>query len=509
MKGESVKRFSIHENLTATSISYPQPSEKLLFYQSDYEMLDSSGVLTMSEYDLNNNYRNVKKSMLQILDHNNELCGYGINLDNGFILTCTHIVLSALGLNIYNENKLIGERVILKGLYSTDSEIFESEIIYSTDKIDENNEINKSSNDLTIMKAVNNENYFSIQSCSLDYVSEKIKILLEIEERGYVFTEGNFSSSVDNNENLFAIQGGKYYFKKGDSGKPVLNEKGNICGIISTVPNTYDYSHDFAYCIGLEAFNTFLNSENNKALSKIELIDSYIESKDDVTLFNLLHNYGRSWIENRSLKKSFIPKLEKIKCSSSCNKSKLWANYLWSLHEMFSNLNAYKISMNDELFSEKHVKEAIIYNLEELFLAEYIEFKRKTGGKIYNILALTNILKFVLDAHHIRDDICNYGQEKRYAVATATFILAKVYKNGGLIKKARGYFEISKKWYCRGILSHDNEIAHCDYMINLLDMLLGQDITSKIREKSQNTTFLDGLNMMIISNHLWMKEKDD
>lgn len=462
----------------------------------------------MSVNEFKNNSMDVKKSTLQVLDSDSIHRGYGINLDNGFILTCTHIVLAALGLNKYIKGDLIGRKVKLKRIIGKDNDDFECEIIYADNKIDEEKDLDSFPTDLAILKVVGNEKYDSIHSCSLDNVSGKLKILQELEKEEYAFSNGTFSSTTDSNNNLFTIQSESsdhFPFIKGNSGKPVLNEKGNICGIISTSPNSHNDA--FSYCIGLDAFNIFLLEIEKKAFSEIELIESYIEEEKDVILFDLLHLHGRSWIENKTIKDGFIVKLEKIKSSNSCKKSRLWANYLWSLHEMFSNLNAYKKKgYREELFSEQHIKEAVVYNLEELFLAECIEFKRKTEGNTSNVLLLTNILKFILDAHHIRDDKKNLGQEKRYAIATSTFILAKVYKNGGLIKGARNYFEISKKWYVRGILSHDNEIAHCDYMINLLDMLLGNDVS--IQEKKENTSFLDGLNMMIKSNQLWMEEKD-
>jgi hypothetical protein len=258
-----------------------------------------------------------------------------------------------------------------------------------------------------------------------------------------------------------------------------------------------------------------ITDDGSDHVNQIKYFESYFLDKNYRELSKMLSEYGRTWIESVSACEIARPLLKEIikRYSFSGDKESepnfvvcfLWSTYLYNIHLMFSKTRSNVPTENP--YTNQLIDLATEHELRDLFYAERMEYSRKspfTSQKHEEILGYAQTLLYVLREYlHNRKDIESMSNTRRYSLATAAFILAKYLKSGGLMDEAQDYFKLSKLFYNKDIPSHKNEISHCEYALDLIDLVQnsGKNINFK-RVSSQS--FVLGLQLLSEGNYYWI-----
>ena len=254
--------------------------------------------------------------------------------------------------------------------------------------------------------------------------------------------------------------------------------------------------------------------DDNDHISQIKKAEGLFSNKNYSGLAEMLSEYGRTWIESVSASSKAAPLLSKIVRNHSTNKNNnkdsivcfLWGTYLQNIYFMFTttrkNLNKHNP------FTENLIDLATEYELRDLFYAERMEYFRKLPlSQEYRkeVLAHAKTLLYILRPYlHNREHIENMSNTLRYSLATSSFILAKYLKSGGLIDESQDYFELSRDLYNKEIPSHQNEISHCEYALDLIDLVQNAGENIKFNYPG-NQSFVLGLQLLSQGNYYWIK----
>jgi hypothetical protein len=197
-------------------------------------------------------------------------------------------------------------------------------------------------------------------------------------------------------------------------------------------------------------------SKHGDLPSELEVAFDAFSSGDSDLLQALLVSKGRRWIEQDHRDQA----LELVRTAMARypvdSLIHLWCHYLVSLSELFSGR-----SPSPTLFSEERRKEAAPHGLDTLFLAESMEFARKTGAGQLPVAVANQLAERLVTLD--RATPTDYSPLRRYAIGTSFFVFANLLRSGGLYTAALENLTKTETWLMAGIDSHDTERLHCFY----------------------------------------------
>jgi hypothetical protein len=178
-----------------------------------------------------------------------------------------------------------------------------------------------------------------------------------------------------------------------------------------------------------------------------------LSSHDDILLCAILASKARAWIESPNANDA-LQLLRAIRTQRpQTHFGHLWSHYNLSLASLFKG-----DPVSPEWFAPALEECAEKVGLGILFRAERMEFSRRVGNiDVALTIANTLISDLPLTEESPDDNV------RRYAIATAYFLVASLLREGGLYQMAWQYINNAQTMYRQGIPSHDTELAHCYY----------------------------------------------
>ncbi|OLF77687.1 hypothetical protein AWH62_03155 [Maricaulis sp. W15] len=202
---------------------------------------------------------------------------------------------------------------------------------------------------------------------------------------------------------------------------------------------------------------------------KNSLIQMRIQPSDDIVALRaaltecneaatltILQNVGRLYPEKERssvFMNLLILVQETFGATSTCG---LWAQYLLLLDHLFHERKS-----KHPLFSQEILDQANKVGMGILFHAEQVEVYRKNGDQERAAETANALLPMILSTRSPAS-----GAEAYY-LATAHFLIANLLRDGGDYNSAVEQLELAVKYYRPSIISHQVELAHCVYALNI------------------------------------------
>jgi pimeloyl-ACP methyl ester carboxylesterase len=206
---------------------------------------------------------------------------------------------------------------------------------------------------------------------------------------------------------------------------------------------------DLSYLLVKQAARRLLLDDDDGDLSRAR---SALENHDSYALTTIVANRGRSWIETIHADAAIEFFNQIIDCCSPSSPEVLWSRYLLALSRLFREGDASSTAFDDQL-----IQDAATAGLTPLFLAERMEFARKRNDREEALRAAA----VLFDA--IRGVEVATSSGNAYALGTAHFLIANLYRYGGRYREAGGEITKARIFYRPTIVAHQIELAHCDY----------------------------------------------
>lgn len=226
-----------------------------------------------------------------------------------------------------------------------------------------------------------------------------------------------------------------------------------------------------------------------------------LASGDTGLLTALLSSRGRAWIESDSAGHSLELFQEVIRLLPDDAPSYLWSHFLLQLAGLFADL-----ATSPEVFSREIEARAARVGLGGLFASERMEFSRKLGD-LELMLATANELLPRLPAILQRDP---RDAVSGYTAGVMHFLLANCLRFGGRYDAARELVLTAQRLFHSGIPSHETELAHCYYAVQVCNVMLGMPV-EPLPPMSFETTmrFAGALIRLSFSHAAWVVDDID
>lgn len=203
----------------------------------------------------------------------------------------------------------------------------------------------------------------------------------------------------------------------------------------------------------------------------LDRLGASLENNDISSVSTLLFNKGRSWIESASSEKALDLLNKLIEKFDPSSKEALWSKYLVAISRLFK----YR-TLPDQLFSINSIKMAEKYGMGTLFLSERMEFLRKNGERTESAKIAKELLSTLGEGNQGHSTVI-----ENYSIATSYFLLGNFFRSGGRYDIAIRYIEKARTIYNPSILSHQVEIAHCQYSATVCYITKGEAVPERIQ----------------------------
>ncbi len=228
-------------------------------------------------------------------------------------------------------------------------------------------------------------------------------------------------------------------------------------------------ANDLAFLILKRSIKNSITSTSDE--HDLNRLSASLKNNDISSVSTLLFNKGRSWIESVTSERALDLLNELIEKSDPSSKEALWSRYLIAISRLFKYRTPPK-----ELFSLNLIKMAEKHGMGSLFLSERMEFLRKNGERTES----ANIAKELLNTLE-KGNLGNFSVIENYSIATSYFLLGNFFRSGGRYDIAIRHIEKARTIYNPSILSHQVEIAHCQYSATVCYITKGEAVPERIQ----------------------------
>ena len=220
-----------------------------------------------------------------------------------------------------------------------------------------------------------------------------------------------------------------------------------------------------------------------------------IAENNSVRLISLLINRGRSWIEGTEAGEA-IALFSEIETKFDPDfKQVIWSHYLSAIAQLFRERIPPAAA-----FDDRYLARAERYNRRLLALAEKLEFARKRSDDATLDIAMQLM-------REVSANVSPHGPGRIYAVGVAFYLIGNLQRFGGMYSNASKSIERSRTFFRPAILSHQVELAHCEYALTVCRTMLGHrvDVPPPVALGLEFRKFAYALSMLASSHSAWAK----
>ena len=209
----------------------------------------------------------------------------------------------------------------------------------------------------------------------------------------------------------------------------------------------------------------------------------------------ILCSVGRSLVESDEAAAFSEQLVKTVSRFAPDDPAHIWARFFQIIGDLFRAREAPTEQIDASL-----IERAKHHRLHTLFMAEQMEFARKRGQRE---LAAKLAGELLLALQQLKPP---GDASESYAHATSFFLLGNLYRDGGRYAEGLAVIEHAKAIYRPAILSHQIEIAHCEYASAvcriMVDIPLGDarhmPLSAEFRQ------FAEGLIVLTRSHAAWI-----
>lgn len=229
--------------------------------------------------------------------------------------------------------------------------------------------------------------------------------------------------------------------------------------------------------------------------SVITELGRHIAAADSARVTTVLSTLGRSLVESDQ-GAEFSHQLVKIVSGFAPNDpAHVWARFFQIIGDLFRAREAPTEQVDDSL-----IERAEQHGLHTLFMAERMELARKRGQQDEAARSGQDLLEAMKRTELPGD------ASQSYAQATSLYLLGNLYRDGGRYAEGLALIERAKATYRPAILSHQIELAHCEYGLAVCRIMTDappgdihyMPLSPEFRQ------FAEGLIVLIHSHAAWM-----
>ncbi|MCK1298373.1 hypothetical protein IVB33_39010 [Bradyrhizobium sp. 24] len=249
-------------------------------------------------------------------------------------------------------------------------------------------------------------------------------------------------------------------------------------------------SDDLAFLIVKAAAKRVIYDKN----ADYSALQDAINNGDSHSAEVLVATRGRSWIERHDADRA-IELLERvIQRFDPSSAEVVWSKYLLIIARLFKSQDTSSTAIDDALLAESEN-----LRLSPLLLAEKMELARKRGDS-----------ELALKIHIEVDDRLRERETPRsageaYAMATSRFLIANLLRSGGLYVEAKTEIELAQRLFTPTIISHQTEMAHCQYALEVCRAMIGKTLEDRslLTGGSEYRPFAEALLVLARSHSEW------
>lgn len=252
-------------------------------------------------------------------------------------------------------------------------------------------------------------------------------------------------------------------------------------------------SDDFAFLFVKAAAKRVIYDKN----ADYAALQSAISEGDSHTAELLVATRGRSWIERPDADRA-IEILERVVQRFDPSSAEvIWSRYLLVIARLFRARDTSSTAIDDELLSES---ERI--RLAPVLLAEKMELARKRGDREIALKLYGEVWAKLESRERPR------SAGEAYAVGTSHFLIANLLRYGGLYADARHSIEVAQGHFLPTIISHQTELAHCHYALEVCRSVTGVTRDESIPPgSSEFRPFAEALIVLAQSHAQWAQAR--
>ena len=232
-----------------------------------------------------------------------------------------------------------------------------------------------------------------------------------------------------------------------------------------------------------------------------DVVDDFAEVRraigenNAVLLTSLLINRGRSWIEGTEAGQAIALFSEIEAKFDPDSKQVIWSHYLSAIAQLFRERVPPAAA-----FDDRYLARAERYNLRLLVLAKRLEFARKRSDDATLEIAMQL-------TREVSANLSPSSPEESYAVGVAFYLIGNLQRFGGMYNNASDSIERSRTFFRPAILSHQVELAHCEYALTVCRTMLGHrvDVSPPVALGLEFRKFAYALSMLASSHSAWAK----
>nr|WP_276555633.1 alpha/beta fold hydrolase [Bradyrhizobium elkanii] len=253
-------------------------------------------------------------------------------------------------------------------------------------------------------------------------------------------------------------------------------------------------SGDLAFLIVKAAAKRVIYDKN---ADYAKLLDA-INNGDSHSAEHLVATKGRSWIERQDSDRA-IDVLERVvKRFDATSAEVIWSKYLLVIARLFRSGDTSSTAIDDDL-----IRESEALRLAPLLLAERMELTRKRGDRELAIQIYSDV------ARQLAENRSPRSAGEAYAIATSHFLVANLMRYGGRYADAQSSIEVARKIFVPTIVSHQTELAHCQYALEVCRSMTGlmQEDRTLLMGGSEFRPFAEALLLLAKSHSEWTQAR--
>jgi hypothetical protein len=253
-------------------------------------------------------------------------------------------------------------------------------------------------------------------------------------------------------------------------------------------------SDDYAFLIVKAAAKRVIYDKN----ADYSALQDAIDRSDSHAAEHLVATRGRSWIERKDADRA-IGVLERVVQSFDPSSAEVvWSRYLLTIARLFRSRDTSSTAIDDKLISESEN-----LRLSPLLLAEKMELSRKRGDRESALTLYSEVSKQLFQREAPR------SSGEAYAIGTSHFLVANLMRYGGLYGDAKCSIELAQRIFRPTIVSHQTELAHCQYALEVCRSILGlaREDRTLLAGNSEFRPFAEALLLLAKSHSDWAQAR--
>ena len=188
-----------------------------------------------------------------------------------------------------------------------------------------------------------------------------------------------------------------------------------------------------------------------------------IETADSHALEQLIASKGRSWIETRYSDQANDLLNRVVDKFNPDSAEVVWSKYLLIISRLFKFRDTSSTAIDDELIVTSEQ-----LRLAPLLLAEKMELARKRNDQNETIALHSRVVK------QLENRVAPRAAGEAYAIGTSHFLVGNLLRFGGLYSAAKASIETARVFFRPAIMSHQIELAHCQYALEVCKAVMGE-----------------------------------